>query len=489
MTVAVARWIPPQPWNQRDLSRNDERPNQLVDSGKKEYGLWMVEAQEDGNLRGREHINDNKVAQLSKRSGRLPPTRIQMKLIGAMFAEAIQGVEPRNASPKEIADHLTDEQNQELADARRGKNDYPAALEAVRQAERAGRDPTETEIANLAKGRADSATYTRLRTQALKNFVLSRTAPIEVIAYWERRRQQKKDYKQGMLEAMTDEERTAYYEDLVRHTQERNAVRKTRIGVLEALARTRSLDAAEQRELDELNEYFERQKPQYHDLSPEKKGASLEGWKARTRPQRDEELATRRRLEPLVKSGKAKLEEERLYWYLRHKLDDENATRKTRDVYLKELERIVTDPKGGATEAQKKEWDDYVKERERRQAQNQARKAGQNQQAGDSNQDDGRRSSSTGSTDPSNQGSLQWSLNSPWLSGKQFPSWLIHRLDQLPQSPHDVARLSGQHSSQLRNLVQQNWRSVVTAARNPRLRPSKALPRPAGLPAGTRIPV
>ncbi|KAI9884743.1 MAG: hypothetical protein M1823_003453 [Watsoniomyces obsoletus] len=498
-TVAVSWPVPAKP---RNRSRHDKPPTELVGWLRTENGGSMMdgqvdrntmEVQEEDDWRKGEQVVEVQEPRLYKRSSRQPSRRLLYKQIQEEFAEAIKGVKGRHSTRAEIEENLKPEEFQKLMDSLKRRSGHSKALAAIDRAKAAKREPTLKETEDLSNAQAASATYRRLRLKALRSHVLSGEAPFEVLAYWEGLRTKKKEYHQGVLDDMTDDERAAYYEQLSRINKERYAARANRIEELTARATAGLLDDAEQRELDDLtaqrDDANRRNREAYAALSPDEKAAELEALKARTRPIRENELATRKRLEPLVQSGEATVEEQETYWELRGKVDRENAKRQARNKYVRELEKIVNDPNGGATEEQKQEWAAIVAERERRKAKNQARKKTQNQQGDGSNSKDGQPSSLTRTTDPSNHRPLQMPLNSPLFPGKQAPSWLAHGLNQLPHDPHDIRQLAGQASKQLGVAVKNNWRSISTAAKNPSLYLPKALPRPAGLPAGASIPI
>ncbi|KAI9883378.1 MAG: hypothetical protein M1823_004846 [Watsoniomyces obsoletus] len=517
LMAAAGAWpVSERPWNQNGLNPHDELPTELADSVRKKKGrstvddygdMTSLEVPKDDDSWETKPIIDVHESRLDKRSDIPIENKRQFKAFAAEFTEALTGVTPRNAERKEIEKYLNEEQIKQLQEATKAKNGQGA------------------------DARAASATYNRLRYLGLNKFALSGEAPIEVIAYWSKG-------SRGAFAAMTEDERQNYQRHLERATQESQARNARGTGIEKYLTEEQLKQLQEARKAkndhQDAKAAFELAKKQpggpsedvvkrlanaqaasatykrLRDLAArEARIAELEARAQRDRSRRttsskaagQEEksrryssplskyVARRKTLKPLVESGRATPEQTHDYNEAVTKLDEWNETRRKKREYLESLGPKVKDPNGGATEQERRDWEQYVEEKKRQKESYDAWKARQNKQASDSNQDSGQQSSSTPSTDPPNEGRSLFSLNSPGFSGKHVPAWLVHRLNQWPHDGHDIRQLAQQRAKELGVTAQGNWRSMSMATKNPLRSIPKAIPRMATFRAGSPIAV
>ncbi len=388
---------------------------------------------------------------------------------------------PRWPTRAEMEAVLSDRDNTDLVNGRAGHAAYEHTRRAKQRAEQTGAEWTADDEANFSHWRKENAVYYKLRRRALIKVVMSNTPPDEVMALHQLLLEQHQEYQKLWYEELTEEERSAVYQQVVK----REAVNKARLGVLEDLLKSgHHLSEDEQTELAKLR------------AGQERKSKAHQKWAERLTPtkrQRRSKQATERTRE----RRKGQKQARRIYLDARAADQTINAAerleldgiikREQRTAYIEELERIVNDPAGGATEAQRNEWARIKNERERAQRKRNRKK--QRKQAGNAEPDgleDGLegvsidlpgesgptkvQKLSTDKKDPTISGPLQFAFRNTQAAAasiRRKPSVPTRPIQNLGQLRGYVPQAAGYSFARLGQLVQAGGQSAVATLSQP----------------------
>ncbi len=408
---------------------------------------------------------------------------------------------PRYPTRKEMEAVLDADTNQQLVEARAGLRIYNAALEKQKEAKAIGRKLTPFEEANLLYGRRCAADYSLIRHQALKLIAMGDKPPVEVFAKYQEYLEEHREESKEWLANLTPKQRERYNQRKLNYIRMQREQRDRRIEELEVLAENQNIDKAGQQELDNLKAQKEQEVLDSKTRYAENKPAA----QAKAATTRAEKATLERRVRDKIASPK----EQQQWADIETEKKRVSERRSKRRKVLIELERIITDPEGKPTKAQRKEWEKHVA---RGNAQRVARKARQDASLADLAQNQGGddvdnppasttgdQSSGSGSSgpkqssininNPSTGGPLQFSGSLRRSPGVHQPSWLANPMGNFQQVRQQTSQITSMLPNQLKGALQDRLQSISMAARNPNW-PRQLIPVPQSrVPAGVRIPV